>query len=144
MQITPTQGPCQNPQPGRIRALPEYTRPIPPPPSAPSIETELGPARSMPGFDNSAENIRSEVKIGGKVIARIYNSGAMEVAGAYADQLHNMNGLGKGAGPDYADAMLRALKKAFVQLDAHFTETSHTMWLDEAQPSEGRAVDQYA
>lgn len=148
MKITPMQGPFQNPQPGRTRELPEFTRPTPPQPPAPSMETELGPARTMPGFDNSAENIRSEAKIDGKVIARIYNSGAMEIAGAYADKLHNIKGLGKGAGPDYADVMVKALKEALAQFGASFAEAStaisHEMWLEETQASSGKTVDQYA
>lgn len=147
MQITPTQGPFQNPQPGRIRALPEYTRPTPPPPPAPSMETELGPARSMPGFDNSAENIRSEIKIGGKVVARIYNSGVMEVAGAYADQIHNIKGLGQSKGPDYADTMIKALKETLAQFGASFTYAStaisHELWLTQQQEANRKSVDLY-
>lgn len=151
MQITPTHGPFQFLNTERIKAPPDMRnapRPSPPPPPAPSMETELGPARSMPGFDNSAENIRSEIKIGGKVVARIYNSGAMEVAGAYADQLHDLKGLGKGAGPDYADMLIASLKVAFAQFGASFTDAStaisHKMWLEEMQGSIGKAVDQYA
>lgn len=151
MQITPKQGPFQITQPERIKALSEmqnFIRPAPPPPPAPSMETELGPARNMQGFDNSSEHIRSEIKIGGKVVARIYNSGAIEVAGAYADQVHNLKGLGQGAGPDYADMTIKALKDAFAKFGANFTDASaaisHEQWLAQQQEANGRSVDLYA
>lgn len=122
----------------RLTSLPSYSTPLahyspPPPPQTSPQETELGPARNMPGFDSSSENIRREVKVDGKVVARIYNSGAMEVAEAYAGELHNLEGLGKGAGPDYADKMIAALKDAFARFGAEFAEAStavsHEIWL---------------
>lgn len=152
MQITPTHGPFQITQAERIKApqvMRDFIRPAPtpPPPPARSMETELGPARSMPGFDNSAEHLRSEIKINGKVVARIYNSGAMEVAGAYADQLHNIKGLGQGEGPDHADAMIKALTEALAQFGASFTYAStaisHELWLAQQQEASGESVDLY-
>ncbi|HEV7292250.1 MAG TPA: hypothetical protein VGN79_08005 [Devosia sp.] len=101
----------------------------------------------MPGFDNSSENIRSEIKIDGKVVARIYNSGAIEVADAYADQVHNLKGLGRGAGPDYADEMLASLMDAVARFGAESTKAStavpHEMWLTESGKAEGRSVNLY-
>lgn len=106
---------------GRIQPLKQVEPPAPPTPPAPGMETELGPARSMPGFDNSSENIHSEININGKVVARIYNSGAMEVAGAYAGYLQNLEGLGAGSGPRYADRMLASLKEALSEFGATAT-----------------------
>jgi hypothetical protein len=135
----------------RLTSLPSYNTPLahytPPPPRTSPPETELGPARNIPGFDNSGENIRSEIEIDGKVVARIYNSGAIEVAEAYADQVHNLEGLGGGAGPDYADKMTAGLLDAFAQFGAEFTEAStaipHEMWLKERGEAEGRSVNLY-
>ena len=132
MPVKLTPPPVQSMPSGRIQQLKLVDRPAPPPPPKPSMETELGPALHKPGFDNSAENIHSEVKVNGKVVARIYNSGAIEVAGAYADKLHTIRGLGTGEGLDHADMMLASLKDAFAEFGASFTKAG------------GRALNLYA
>jgi hypothetical protein len=44
---------------------------------------ELGPPTDDPRADNHASKIHTEIKINGKVIARTYNSGAVEIASEY-------------------------------------------------------------
>jgi hypothetical protein len=45
---------------------------------------ELRPPSGGPFDDNRADNIHSEIKVNGKVIARFYNTGAAEIAREYA------------------------------------------------------------
>jgi len=45
---------------------------------------ELGPPTDDPRADNHASKIHTEIKINGKVIARTYNSGAVEIASEYS------------------------------------------------------------
>lgn len=44
---------------------------------------ELGPPSGRPSDDNHASKIHTEIKVNGKVVARVYNSGGMEIASEY-------------------------------------------------------------
>jgi hypothetical protein len=76
-------------------------------------ETSLGPAQTgNPGSDTDASQLRAEFKVDGKVIARIFNSGAAEFAGAYAhlQKAANFDATGDGrVGPELADARIATL-----------------------------------
>jgi len=83
------------------------------PPRNPADEA-LGPAASgNPSSDTDVTQLRAEFKVDGKVIARVYNSGQTEFAGAYghlADALDKrMAGSDGKVGPERADAEIDAL-----------------------------------
>ena len=44
---------------------------------------ELGPPSGSGRADNQTKNIHTEIKVNGKVIARIYNTGGIEIADEY-------------------------------------------------------------
>ena len=73
---------------------------------------ELGPAYAGDSrADNHASKIHTEIKVDGKVIARIYNSGAAEIADEYAflsDELGFQND--KMVGPDLAEDRAKRIK----------------------------------
>lgn len=63
--------------------------------------------------DNSAQNLHSEIKIGGKVVARIHASGLTEVAGDYAGHIKGL--AGGGTGPEYANELTIKIAAALEQ-----------------------------
>jgi hypothetical protein len=64
---------------------------------------ESGPPSGDPRADNHASKIHTEIKVNGKVIARTYNSGAVEIASEYSFLSEELDfGADKGVGPDLA------------------------------------------
>jgi hypothetical protein len=64
---------------------------------------ELGPPSDDPRADNHASKIHTEIKINGKVVARTYNSGGVEIANEYAFLGEEIDfGADRGTGPDLA------------------------------------------
>jgi hypothetical protein len=64
---------------------------------------ELGPPSDDPRADNHASKIHTEIKINGKVIARTYNSGAVEIASEYRFLSEELDfGADTMVGPDLA------------------------------------------
>jgi hypothetical protein len=83
------------------------------PPRNPADEALAPPSPGNPASDTDVTQMRAEFKVDGKVIARVYNSGQTEFAGAYghlADALERrmVNTDGK-VGPELADAEIDAL-----------------------------------
>jgi hypothetical protein len=76
-------------------------------------ETSLGPAQSgNPTSDTDVSQLRAEFKVDGKVIARIFNSGEPEFAGAYGhlEKKANFAATADGkVGPELADARIATL-----------------------------------
>jgi hypothetical protein len=65
--------------------------------------SQLGPIDTTGWADNSAQNLHSEIKIGGKVVARVFSNGATEVAGDYAGHIKGLAGGGNGL--EYANKL---------------------------------------
>lgn len=74
---------------------------------------ELGPPTGTGRADNQASKIHTEIKVNGKVIARVYNSGGVEIVNEYA---FLSEGLGFGddtaVGPELAADRANRLKEA--------------------------------
>lgn len=74
---------------------------------------ELPPANSTdPDVDNYVGNIHTEIKVNGKVIARVYNSGGVEIADEYAFVLHGLFENDSGYGPDLAEDRAKRIMAA--------------------------------
>jgi hypothetical protein len=98
----------------------------------------LGPPLSgQPQWDNDVSHLRAEIKIGDKVVARIYNSGGVEVADGYGYLCvkAGFGGAQEGTtvGPDLGDMRIAALKNALPQADVMMADTALTQaqWLAE-------------
>ena len=76
----------------------------------------LQPFRQMPGFSNSSDNLRSEIRIDGVAVGRVFNGGVIELADRYGSLIQGMEGLGDGAGPAHADRMIAGLKNVARQV----------------------------
>jgi hypothetical protein len=78
------------------------------------LADSLGPPLSgNPFWDNDVSHLRAEIKIDGKVIGRVYNSGAVELADAYG-HLGEVAGFGSASegslmGPELADLRINKL-----------------------------------
>jgi hypothetical protein len=108
----------------------------------------LEPLRQMPGFSNSSDNLRSEIRINGVAVGRVYNGGVIELADPYGSLIQGMEGLGEGAGPDYADRMIGGLKKTLAKFNAEFevstTALTQEQWLRRQREMGQIFVDRYA
>jgi hypothetical protein len=74
---------------------------------------ELGPPTDDPRADNHGSKIHTEIKVNGKVIARAYNGGGIEIASEYGF-LREVLGAenDKGIGPDLAANRVARIKAA--------------------------------
>lgn len=86
------------------------------PQEALASNAELGPAYDGPKrADNHVSNIHTEIQVNGKTIARVYNSGAIEIADEYGfitDELHESFANDRIVGPDLAEARAERFKAA--------------------------------
>jgi hypothetical protein len=74
---------------------------------------ELLPANSTdPHVDNYVGNIHTEIKVNGKVIARVYNSGGVEIADEYAFVLRGLFENESGYGPELAEDRAKRIMAA--------------------------------
>lgn len=95
------------------------------------------PLSGQPQFDNDVSHLRAEIKIGDKVVARVYNSGGVEIADGYGYLMFEagFGGPQEGTtvGPDLGDMRIAALKKALPQADVVIADTalSQAQWLAE-------------
>ena len=107
----------------------------------------LEPLRQMPGFSNSSVNLRSEIRINGVVVGRVYNGGVIELADPYGSLTQGMEGLGEGAGPDYADRMIAGLKNTLAKFNAEFkvstTAVTQEQWLRRRPEMSQIIIDRY-
>ena len=72
---------------------------------------ELGPPGGSGRDDNQTKNIHTEIKVNGKVIARIYNTGAVEIADEYRFLSDKIDFAGdKMVGPDLAEDRANRIK----------------------------------
>lgn len=108
----------------------------------------LEPLRKMPEFSNSGDNLRSEIRINGVAVGRVYNGGVIEVADPYGSLIQGIEGLGEGAGPDYADRMIAGLKKTLAKFDVEFevstTALTQEQWLRRQSELGQILLDRYA
>lgn len=80
------------------------------------LSDSLGPPLSgNPFWDNDVSHLRAEIKIDGKVIGRVYNSGGVELADAYG-HLAEAAGFGSASegslmGPELADLRINKLSE---------------------------------
>ena len=91
-------------EPADMRAAWLAAHPVISPAEAFASNAELGPPSGSGRADNQTKNIHTEIKVNGKVIARIYNTGAAEIADEYrflADQIDFASD--KMVGPDLAE-----------------------------------------
>lgn len=83
------------------------------PKEALASNAELGPATDMGAADNHISKLHTEIKVNGKVIARVYNGGGVEIVNEYgflvADLGSNEDGL---TGPDLAADRVKHLRDA--------------------------------
>jgi len=72
---------------------------------------ELGPPSGSGRDDNQTKNVHTEIKVNGKVIARIYNTGSVEIADEYRFLSDKTDFAGdKMVGPDLAEDRARRIK----------------------------------
>jgi|GEM_PF-5920754 len=72
---------------------------------------ELGPPTGSGRADSQTKNIHTEIKVNGKVIARIYNTGGVEVADEYIFLSDKIDFAGdKMVGPDFAEDRASRIK----------------------------------
>jgi hypothetical protein len=72
---------------------------------------QLGPTSDNPLADNHASKIHTEIKLNGKVIARVYNSGGVEIASEYGFLSEEIDfGADKMVGPDLAENRAKRIK----------------------------------
>jgi hypothetical protein len=85
--------------------------PVISPAQAFASSAELGPPTGSGRDDNQTKNIHTEIKVNGKVIARIYNTGAVEIADEYRFLSDKIDFAGdKMIGPDLAEDRANRIK----------------------------------
>ena len=85
--------------------------PVISPAQAFASNAELGPPGGSGRDDNQTKNIHTEIKVNGKVIARIYNTGAVEIADEYRFLSDKIDFAGdKMVGPDLAEDRANRIK----------------------------------
>lgn len=85
--------------------------PVISPAEAFASSAELGPPGGSGRADNQTKNIHTEIKVNGKVIARIYNTGAVEIADEYRFLSDEIDFAGdKMVGPDLAEDRANRIK----------------------------------
>jgi hypothetical protein len=86
-----------------LRAEWRAAHPTMSPQQAIASNAELGPPTDNPRADNHGSKIHTEIKVNGKVIARAYNGGGLEIADEYRFLVDEMSfGADKTVGPDLA------------------------------------------
>jgi hypothetical protein len=94
-----------------LRAAWLAAHPVISPADAFASGAELGPPSGSGRDDNQTKNIHTEIKVNGKVIARIYNTGAVEIADEYRFLSDKIDFAGdKMIGPDLAEDRARRIK----------------------------------
>ncbi len=85
--------------------------PVISPAQAFASSAELGPPGGSGRADNQTKNIHTEIKVNGKVIARTYNTGAVEIADEYRFLSDEIDFAGdKMVGPDLAEDRANRIK----------------------------------
>lgn len=75
----------------------------------------LGPPSGSGRADNSPEKVHTEIKVNEKIVARVYNSGAMEIANDFRflqDDLGDSFAADRIVGPDLAEARAKRVRDA--------------------------------
>lgn len=96
--------PQRKPTAEELKAAWQAAHPVISPTEAFASNAELGPPSGSGRDDNQTKNIHTEIKVNGKVIARVYNTGAVEIADEYrflGDEIDF--GGDKMVGPDLAE-----------------------------------------
>jgi hypothetical protein len=85
--------------------------PVISPAEAFASSAELGPPTGSGRADNQTKNIHTEIKVNGKVIARVYNTGGVEIADEYRFLSDEIDFAGdKMVGPDLAEDRANRIK----------------------------------
>src|SRR5258708_924983 len=85
--------------------------PVISPAEAFASSAELGPPTGSGRADNQTKNIHTEIKVNGKVIARVYNTGGVEIADEYRFLSDEIDFAGdKMVGPDLAEDRASRIK----------------------------------
>jgi hypothetical protein len=101
----------QKTSPEDMKAAWLAAHPVISPAQAFASSAELGPPGGSGRDDNQTKNIHTEIKVNGKVIARIYNSGAVEIADEYRFLSDKIDFAGdKMVGPDLAEDRANRIK----------------------------------
>jgi len=103
--------PQTKPTAEEMKAAWRAAHPVISPAEAFASNAELGPPSGSGRDDNQTKNIHTEIKVNGKVIARLYNTGAVEIADEYrflADEIDF--GGDKMVGPDLAEYRAKGIK----------------------------------
>jgi hypothetical protein len=109
--IAPSKAPTKE----EMRASWRKKNPLLTPAQAVASGAELGPPSGSGRADNSPEKVHTEIKVNGKVVARTYNSGGIEIANEYgfiSDELLDSFAADKGGGPELAEARANRFKAA--------------------------------
>ncbi|MBT1512080.1 hypothetical protein KIP88_16360 [Bradyrhizobium sp. SRL28] len=93
----------QKTSPEDMKAAWLAAHPVISPAQAFASSAELGPPGGSGRADNQTKNIHTEIKVNGKVIARTYNTGAVEIADEYFAG-------DKRVGPDLAEDRANRIK----------------------------------
>ncbi len=90
--------------PEAMKAAYRAAHPLLTPQQAFASGAELGPTTDNPLADNHGSKIHTEIKVNGKVIARVYNSGGVEIANEYGFLGEALDSASdKTVGPDLAE-----------------------------------------
>lgn len=101
----------QKTSPEDMKAAWLAANPVISPAQAFASSAELGPPAGSGRDDNQTKNIHTEIKVNGKVIARIYNTGAVEIADEYRFLSDKIDFAGdKMVGPDLAEDRANRIK----------------------------------
>ncbi|MGM4896890.1 hypothetical protein [Tardiphaga sp. 839_C3_N1_4] len=95
---------------------------------------ELGPPSGGGRDDNQTKNIHTEIKVNGKVIARVYNSGGVEIADEYRFLSDKIDFAGdKMVGPDLAGDRASRIKAVLQSFGAVMNDEQDPVGLLNAQ-----------
>jgi len=102
-----------------MRAAWLAAHPVMSPAEAFASGAELGPPSGSGRADNQTKNIHTEIKVNGKVIARIYNTGGVEIADEYRFLSDKIDFAGdKMVGPDLAEDRAKRIKAVLQEYGA--------------------------
>ncbi len=94
-----------------LRAAWLAAHPVISPAEAFASGAELGPPTGSGRDDNQTKNIHTEIKVNGKVIARVYNTGGVEIADEYRFLSDEIDFAGdRMVGPDLAEDRANRIK----------------------------------
>lgn len=112
------------PSAANLKTIERPELPVLSPQEAFASGADLGPVHDTPlRSDNHPSKVHTEIKVNGKVIARVFNSGGIEIAGEYRFLSEELNfAADKMVGPDLAQDRAERIKAALARHGAFVDE----------------------